>query len=159
MSHVTEPKSELTPEQRQAERAARIAAYCQSAGLQPMEVRVLTLHVQGKTPRQIGRKARIGRVSDVQETLAAALAKLHGRPEFHEPAKEFRRNLVRCAANRGMHDDRPPGLSGVAPAEEAKGFRAGKSVTSHHPALRQGPESTARLWGQSFGPCADDDQL
>lgn len=135
---------------------------CTDAGLTPFHTRITLAHARGHAPHRIARELledrdgeqrkhrarRLRRlVFDVRAGLEDAAAML-GRfyPELFAAGRDFAHQLVECVRNKGSHDDRPPGVSGVAPAREAKPVRAGRVVSGDDPRLRQTPVECLRLW-------------
>jgi hypothetical protein len=144
---------------------AEFLILCREAGLPAFHVSCAWLHILGQTPHQIARELapafpvalarkhvnrRLRRlafdVREAQDATAIVLGKRY--PELWRAGEDFARNLVACVANRGSYDERPPGVSGVASAQEAKRFQGSRVITGSDQRLRQSPASCLKLWGR-----------
>lgn len=133
-----------------------LAEYCRRVGLSPMQTEIMLLHLDdgmraaGVRLKLRGTFPELGRVREVQEQIGISLEKLSACEGFWDAAREFPRWLVMCAENRRFADERPPDVSGVASAQEAKRFQGGRIIPADDLRLRIDLPTAARLWAQSL---------
>lgn len=131
---------------------AELGEYCQRAALSAVQREIVLLFEEGMSESQVKLKLHLG-ARNLRMDLQTIRARL--RPvveELERPAREFPRVLVMCAANKRIHDERPPDLRGVTPDRSSDRFQGARMVPGDDRRLVQDDASTLTLWLQANRP-------